>query len=152
MSDEVTSTTSLVSRAFIGVAQSGCCSKNAGMFVFGTHLRVSVGFRPYIFSWGVPSYVPERTWWCFYGSLGWHTVSSSTPFVCRPCLVWAWDISHGTHITAVRLQALPFMILCHIARQARHFSKNFFTGFWDAYFGMLCGFAFSGWGGVCLIE
>ena len=60
MSDEVTSTTSLVSRAFIGVAQSGCCSKNAGMFVFGTHLRVSVGFRPYIFSWGVPSYVPER--------------------------------------------------------------------------------------------
>ena len=24
---------------------SGCCSKNAGMFVFGTHLAVSVWFR-----------------------------------------------------------------------------------------------------------
>ena len=61
VSDEVTSTTSLVSRAFIGVAQSGCCSKNAGMFVFGTHLRVSVGFRPYIFH-GVfhPMYQEER--------------------------------------------------------------------------------------------
>ena len=105
------------------------------------------GVSSVYFSWGVPSYVPGRAWWCFYGSLGWRTVSSSTPFVCRPCRASSRDISHGTHITAVRLQALPFMILCHIARQARHFWKNFFTGFWDAYFGMLCGFAFSGWGG-----
>ena len=126
-------------------ALSGCCPKNAGMFVFGTHLRVSVGFRPYIFSWGVPSYVPERTWWCFYGSLGWRTVSSSTPFVCRPCRASSRDISHGTHITAVRLQALPFMILCHIARQARHFWKNFFLrGFGMRILGCFAGLRFQG--------
>ena len=78
---------------------------------------------------GVPSYVPESAGWCFYGPLGWHTLRTSMPLVCRPCRASSRDISHGTHISAVRLQAIPRMIWCHIARQARHFSKNFFTFF-----------------------
>ena len=109
------------------------------------HLWVSVDI---FVMWGCSILCARKSvWWCFYGPLGWHTLRTSMPLVCRPCRASSRDISHGTHITAVRLHALSFMILCHIARQARHFWKNFFTGFWDAYFGMLCGFAFSGWGG-----
>ena len=139
VSDEVTSTTSLVSRAFIGVTQSWCCSKNAGMFLSGTHFAVSAGFRRRVRRGGVLVGVPERACGGVFTTFsGGARVHTSTTFVCRPCLVWAWDISHGTHITAVRLQTLSFMILCHIARQARHFWKNLFYGvFGGLNFGML---------------
>ena len=111
-----------------GWVLSGYCPKNAEMYLFGLHSAASLCFRRYIRRRGVPSYVPESAGWCFYGPLGWHTLRTSMPLVCRPCRASSRDISHGMHITAVRLHALSFMILCHIARQARHFWKNFFYG------------------------
>ena len=152
MSDEVTSTASLVSRACGGVGSVRVLLQKCRDVRVRHPFEGICGVSSVYFSWGVPSYVPERAWWCFYGPLGWRTLRTSMPLVYRPCRASSRDISHGTHITAVRLQALPFMILCHIARQARHFWKNFFTGFWGCVFWMLCGFAFSGWGGGCLIE
>ena len=91
------------------------------------HLYVSVDI---FVMWGCSILCARKSaGWCFYGPLGWHTLRTSMPLVCRPCRASSRDISHGTHISAVRLQAIPRMIWCHIARQARHFSKNFFTFF-----------------------
>ena len=153
VSDEVTSTTSLVSRACGGVGSVRVLPQKCRDVRVRHPFEGICGVSSVYFFMGCSILCARKSvWWCFYGPLGRHTLRASLPLVCRPCRASSRDISHGTHITAVRLQALPFMILCHIARQARHFSKNFFTGFWDAYFGMLCGFAFSGWGGVCLID
>ena len=79
-------------------------------------------------------------WAPFGGIFGFPSIHSSCGAVSILCarksvmvFLRPSRVAHGTHISAVRLQALPRMILCHIARHARHFSKNFFT-FFGGYF------------------
>ena len=124
----------------------GAVPKNARYSCLGSIWRYFVvGFRRCIRRWGVPSYVPESVWWCFYGPLGWHTLCTSMPLVCRPCRASSRDISHGTHITAVRLHALSFMILCHIAYRTA--GTAFFEKLFYGVLGCFAGLRFRGGAG-----
>ena len=146
-------------RLFVGFlsvwALSVFCTKNAVMFVFGPPFCVVCGFPS-----SCPSWVFSIR--CF------RSVSQKK----RGGVFTAVSGAHVTHIHAVRLQALSRIVPGHIARHAHHcrssvghtphdllsyrtagtaFLEKIFTGFWGCV-RMLCGFAFSGWGGVCLIE